>query len=106
MDVRDDEVVVVSTKRLMRLKSGEITYEMSLGEELFANRGIHAAFTGDMDGDKRPEILIGAPHAVVKCKETGLILVIGSKDKKIINSFYGRTSGLHLGDVLKFIDIK
>ncbi len=46
------------------------------------------------------------PRAVVKYKETGLIPVIGSKDKKIINTFYGRTSGLHLGDVLKFIDLK
>jgi|GEM_PF-559683 len=107
MDVLNDEVVVVSTKRLMRLQHGEITHLMLLDKDLLANRGIHVAFTEDMDGDKKPEILLGAPHAVLgKFKEGGKILLIGSKSKKVINTYYGRTKGLHFGDVLKFINLK
>jgi parallel beta-helix repeat protein len=106
MDVREDEVVVVSTQRLMCLKEGKVIYEMSFPKNLFANRGIHVAFTEDVDGDKRPEILIGAPYASIgKYQEAGQIQIIGSKSEKIIDVIYGRTRGQHLGEILQSIDL-
>ncbi|MEW6418916.1 MAG: DUF1565 domain-containing protein [Nitrospirota bacterium] len=106
VDVREDEVVVVSTQRLMRLKQGKVIYEMSFPKNLFTNRGIHIAFTEDMEGDKRPEIILGTPFATVgKIKEAGQIQVIGSKSQKVIDVIYGRTTGQHFGELLQSIDL-
>ena len=106
MDVRGDEAVVVSSQRLMRIKQGKITFEISIEKNLFANRGVHVAFTEDVDGDKRPEILLGTPFAAVgKIKEAGQIQIIGSKSGKVIDVLYGRTNGQRLGGILQSIDL-
>lgn len=102
MDVYDDEVAVVSTERLIHFKSGKVTSAMPLEKSLLAQRGIHVAFTTDMDGDQRPEIILSAPFAAVgKYEGAGKIQVIGSKSRQVIRTFYGKASGRRLGELLQ-----
>ena len=101
MDVRADEVAAVSTKRLLRLKGQEIVHDMPFPATFVADRGITVAFTQDVDGDKRPEILLGTPYATVAgVPEAGQIQVIGSKSSAILSTIPGRTREEHLGEVL------
>lgn len=102
MDVRADEVAAVSTRRLLRLKRQQIVYDMAFPATFMADRGINVAFTQDVDGDKRPEILLGTPYATVAgVPEAGQIQVIGSKSKAVVSTIPGRTQEEHLGDVLQ-----
>ena len=106
MDVRGDDVVVASTQRLLRLKGQKVTSEMSLQPELFAQRGVHVSFTDDMDGDKRADILLGAPYAKVgRYREAGQIQLIGSSSGKVLFVVQGRTRGEHMGEVLLPMDL-
>jgi hypothetical protein len=107
MDVRGDEVVAISTQGMMRLKGGDPIYKMAFKQEdLHADRRAHVAFTDDIDGDKRPEILLGTPYATVgKYQEAGQIQVIGSKSGEIIDVLYGGASGQHLGEILYPADL-
>ena len=105
MDVRADEVVAVSKKRLLRFKGPEIVHEMVFPATFLADRGIAVAFTQDVDGDRKPEILLGTPYATVAgVPEAGQIQVIGSKSRATLSTIPGRTREEHLGAVLQPID--
>jgi YVTN family beta-propeller protein len=102
MDVWGNEVVAVSTHRLLRMRKGKIHFEMKLPADLHASRDVQVAFTADVDGDKRPDILLGAPYADAgEIKNAGRILVIGSKTNQVIDTMYGRIQGQKLGRFLQ-----
>ena len=101
MDARGAELVIVSTRRLLRLKHGKVVHEMAIPKELLAARDVHVAFTDDVDGDGTPEVLLGTPYALAgEIREAGQINVIGSKTGWVIDTHYGRRPGQHLGQTL------
>jgi len=105
MDVRGGDVAVVSTKRLLRLRGMKVEAEIVLPRELRGDRGVQVAYTDDIDGDGRPEVLLGAPYASVGAlREAGQILVIGSKSDAVIDRHYGRVAYQHLGKTLLGLD--
>jgi len=107
MDVRGNEVVVASTRRIVRMDRGQLTFDMDLEESATAQQGIQVAFTQDIDGDRKPEILLGLPHADSgKLSEAGQIRVVGSRQGKVIDVIYGQKSGQHLGQVLQPITLQ
>lgn len=101
MDVRGSDVAVVSSRRLLRLRQGKVTMNMPLAKELRAEQEVHVTFTADIDGDQRPEILLGTPFAdTEQIEHAGRILVIGSRANEVIDTLYGRVRGQGLGRVL------
>lgn len=107
MDVRGDEVVVVSWRRLMRIKGGSVVFEKPIGKTLRADRGVRVAFTADVDKDQQPDILLGLPYADAGgLSEAGQIHVIGSRTGDVIDTLYGRTTRQHLGNVLQPIELE
>jgi hypothetical protein len=102
MDVRGHEVVALSNRRLLRISNGKVIQEMPIAVHLRPERAARVAFTDDMDGDKRPELLLGTPYANAGgLKEAGLIQVIGSASGAVIDTLYGRRQFQHLGTVLQ-----
>lgn len=107
MDVRGDEVAVVSTRRLLRLRGGKIVAEHALGSDLAPQRGIYVAFTADHDQDGRPDLLVGAPHAAVgELVSAGRIQVVGSRSGKVIDEVHGSMAGQRLGRVLPVFGLR
>lgn len=105
MDVWSDEVAIASNDRLIRMRRGKIIFERPWSQKMQAQRGIRIAFTRDMDGDQRPEIMYGAPYARIdKVENAGMIQVIGSHKGKVLDTQYGRYVGQRLG--LKLQPIK
>jgi parallel beta-helix repeat protein len=102
IDVYGDEIVVTSKSRLLRLKGTEIVYEMDFPEYYVASHDVTVAFTEDVDGDGKPEILLGTPYETAgKMLEAGRIRVLGSKGNNVISTVSGRSAGEHLGDILQ-----
>lgn len=102
MDVWQDEIVVASTRRLIRLRGEKVALEKSLARALRADREIRVAFTSDMDGDGRPEILLGTPQAAVGATpRAGRVEVIGSRHGQTLDVQYGRFAGQQLGRTLQ-----
>jgi hypothetical protein len=102
MDVWGSEIAAVSTRRLLRIDGGKVQFEMPLPKALRAEQEVHVAFTADIDGDKRPEILLGAPRAAAgDIDNAGRVVVIGSKTNQVIDTMYGRVPGQGLGRVLQ-----
>lgn len=98
MDVWADEVVVASADRLVRLRRGEVVHEQSWTRGLGSQGGVRVAFTRDMDGDRRPEVMLGMPYVRVgKLNNAGQIQVIGSHNGTILDIQSGRFAGQRLG---------
>lgn len=101
MDVRSQDIVVASTRRLLRLRNQKIVWEQKLEPGLSAQRGVRVAFTDDTDGDRRPDILLGTPYASSqRFHEAGQIQLIRSRDGAVRTIAQGRATGEHLGRVL------
>jgi hypothetical protein len=106
MDVRGNEIVVASTRRILRLDRGQIVFDMDLDLTSAERQGIQVAFTQDIDGDKRPEILLGLPYAESGgISESGQIRVIGSRMGELLDIMYGQSKGQHLGALLQSIQM-
>lgn len=106
IDVRGDLVVVASKQRLLVLEGQKVIIDMSLPPELSPQRGVRVAFTDDSDGDKRPDILLGAPYAkVAMYREAGQIQLIGSRSGKTFLLVQGRATGEHMGELLQPMDL-
>jgi hypothetical protein len=104
MDVRGHEVVVASSRRLLRISKGKVIQEKPIATKLRPEKAVRAAFTDDVDGDKRPELLLGTPYANAGgLEEAGQIQVIGSASGAIIDTLYGRRRGQRLGTVLQSV---
>ncbi|MBW2430669.1 MAG: hypothetical protein JRF56_17040 [Deltaproteobacteria bacterium] len=100
--VYQNEVVAVSTRKIVRFENSEQIFEQPLTRGLKANQGLHVAFTADVDGDRKADIMLGAPFAKVgELEAAGLIQVVGSKSGQVINAIYGRVQGQHLGKILQ-----
>ena len=102
MDVWGSEVAAVSSRRLLRMERGKVSASRPLPKELRADKEVHVAFTADIDGDQRPEILLGAPFADAgQVEHAGRILVVGSRSNEVIDTLYGRSGGEGLGRSLQ-----
>lgn len=98
MDVRGSDVAVASAKHLVRFRGTKVVSRLVFDSALRVQKALRIAFVDDTDGDKRPEILIGAPYATANgLTEAGTILKIGSKTGQIIRTEIGSTAGQHLG---------
>lgn len=107
MDVRGNEVVVASTLRILRLDRGEVVFDMDLELSTAEQRDVQVAFTQDIDGDRKPEILLGLPYTDAgKLSEAGQIRVLGSREGEILHVMHGQKAGQHLGLVLQAIALK
>lgn len=104
MDVRQGEIVVVSQRRLLRLRGVQTILDKPLASELRADRGVVVAFTNDVDGDRQPEILLGTPQAAAGAMaRAGRIEVLGSSRGQTIDVQYGHYAGQQLGRSLRTI---
>lgn len=98
MDVRGSEVVVASSQQLVRFRGTKVVSRVALDSSLHARRSLQVAFTDDMDGDKLPEIRLGAPYATANgLTEAGVIQLIGSKTGEVLKTQAGKVARQHLG---------
>lgn len=98
VDVRGSAVVVASAKELLRLDGTKVVARLPFDKSLRAQQALRVAFTDDIDGDKRPDILLGAPYATAKgLKQAGVIQTIGSKTGKVLKTEVGKVARQHLG---------
>jgi hypothetical protein len=105
MAVRGDEVVVVSTRRVLRFEETKKTFDQPLTRDLMAHQGIHVTFTADMDSDRKADIMLGAPFAnAAGIEAAGLIQILGSKTGQLVDTMFGREKGEHLGGSLQQIN--
>lgn len=102
IEVWRDETVIASRRRLLRLQGTKVSLEQPLDPELRADRAVRVAFTRDIEGDNRPEILLGTPQAAVGgMPRAGRIAVIGSSRGQTLDVQYGRVAGQQLGQSLQ-----
>ncbi len=102
MDVRQGEIVAASHRRLLRLRGVQTVFDKTLASELRADKEVVVSFTNDVDGDRRPEILLGTPRAAVGAMvRAGRIEVLGSSRGQTIDVQYGHYAGQQLGRSLR-----
>lgn len=98
VDVRGSAVAVASATELLRLDGTNVVARLPLDKSLFAQQALRVAFTDDVDGDKRPDILLGAPYATANgLTQAGVIQTIGSKTGKVVKTAAGKVARQHIG---------
>ncbi len=98
MDVRGSDIVVASSHQLVRFRGTKVVSRLGLDKSLHAQQSLLITFTDDVDGDKQPDIRLGAPYATANdLKEAGVIQLIGSRTGQVIKSEVGSYARQHLG---------